>query len=170
MLGLSPMGIHFTHPPSNQPGSPFHLFCASIALLLLLPRELFTAQLIMNWQEWPSDRSTSQHLGISFVSWIPTKHERSSDMLMKFLEWRNHMLLSNSKPKLIAYGNMAPREVKTGKTKVCIGSEQKSFRDWEAITALEATIVQKKVSLFPLKFKTYLTYIVLTLGFRFIAV
>jgi len=30
-------------------------------------------------------------------------------MPKKFLEVRNHMPLSNSKPKLVAYANMAPR-------------------------------------------------------------
>ena len=39
-----PYGNSLTHPPSNWLGSPFHLLCASIALLLVLPWELFTAQ------------------------------------------------------------------------------------------------------------------------------
>lgn len=149
MLGLSPEGIHLPILP---------LTGWAVTFAYLVPRLLFFCFCLGNCfhrngenrQEWPSDRSsvTNQHFGTSFVSWIPTKHERSSDMLMKFLEGSNHMLLSKSKPKLIAYGSVAPRRKRKGKTKLYIESEEKSFHDWKAVTSLEARISQEKRYLF----------------------
>lgn len=72
------------------------------------------------------------------------------------------MPFSCSKPKLAAYGNVAPRKKREKKRnlkkkkKVRTELEEKSFHAQEAITALEAGIAQKKNCLFSLLSREYI--------------
>lgn len=77
------------------------------------------------------------------------------------------MLLSNSKPKLVAYGNVTPRGSKKKAKQTCVQNRKKNlFMTEKPLTSLEARIAEEMISPFPPKFKIDLTKIIFNKKFQ----